>query len=205
MNANFCHSEVCTKKKAPWLEACCSVKATLQTYSNMANHHCSKETFKLHLQPLRGKNKSSKRTEGKRALCADAVPDGVSKAVGGSGRTQHPLLPGARGFASLGGHLPACGSEHWDFQLPSVIHVAALASGTWKWDIPTVFRTSEVCTYSSAPHILFFFFPFLFSPVSIKFWGQKHPVLVLTRLTTDTALHSSTPLMSCLCQRGLIV
>lgn len=146
------------KKKAPWLEACCSVKAILQTYSNMVNHRCSKETFKLHIQPLRGKNKSSKRTDEKRALCADAVPDGVSKAVGGSGRTQHPLLPGARGFGSLGGHLPACGSEHWDFQLPLVIHVAALASGTWKWDIPTVFRTSEVCTYSSAPHILFFFF-----------------------------------------------
>lgn len=96
----------CTKKKkkrAPWQKACCSVKATLQTYSNMVNHHCSKETFKLHIQPLRGKNTSSSGMDGKRALCADAVPDGVSRAVGGSDRTQHPLLPGARGFASLGG------------------------------------------------------------------------------------------------------
>lgn len=91
------------KNKTPWLEACCSVKATLQTYSNTVNHLCSKETFKLHIQPLRGKNTSSKRRDGKRALCADAVPDGVSRAAGGSGRAQHPLLPGARGFASLGG------------------------------------------------------------------------------------------------------
>lgn len=129
--------------------------------------------------------------------------------VQGCGRFRQDSASSAawgRGFASLGG---ICGSEHWDFQLPLLIHVAALASGIWKRDIAAIIETSEVCTYSSGRYILFSFFPpfsfLFFLPLSIKFWGQKHPVLVLTGLTTDRALHSSTPLMSCLCQRGLIV
>lgn len=84
--------------------------------------------------------------------------------VQGCGRFRQDSASSAawgRGFASLGG---ICGSEHWDFQLPLLIHVAALASGIWKWDIAAIIETSEVCTYSSGRYILFSFFSPLFLP-----------------------------------------
>lgn len=84
--------------------------------------------------------------------------------------------PWGQGFCKPGRHLPACGSEHWDFQLPSLIHMSALASGTWKWDIPTIVETSGVCTYSFGPYILFNFFslflPF-FPPCFNQILGTK--------------------------------
>lgn len=102
----------------------------------------------------------------------------VSRAVGGSGRAQHPLLPGA-------GVLPA-----WEasvdvstgissFPCSSMWLHLQVEFGIWKWDIPAIIETSEVCTYSSGHYILFFFFfslflPF-FPPCFNKILGTKTP------------------------------
>lgn len=82
--------------------------------------------------------------------------------------------PWGQGFCKPGRHLPACGRELWDFQLPLLIRMAALASGTWKWDIPAIIETSEVCTYSSGPYIIFFPFSFLFSSLFQSNFGDKN-------------------------------
>lgn len=130
----------------------------------------------------------------------------VSRAVGGSGRTQHPLLPGA-------GVLPA-----WEASVEVSTGISSFPCSSMWLHLQVEFGNGTLLLLSrlqrsahtllAATFFSLFFPPFsflFFLPLSIKFWGQKHPVLVLTGLTTDRALHSSTPLMSCLCQRGLIV
>lgn len=174
MNANFCHSEVYTKKPTPWLEACCSVKATLQTYSNMVNHHCSKETFKLHMV-AKTQNTSSKRTDGKRALCADAVPDGCP----GLWEVQAGLsilCCLGQGFCQPGRHL-------WKWALGFPASPGHPCGCTCKWNL----ETGHCCYYRDfrGLHILFWplhsflffsplFLPF-FPPSFNKILGTKTP------------------------------
>lgn len=96
------------KKIAPWLEACFSVKASLQTYSNMLNPCCSERHSSFAFRPCVAKThpwrELTARINGKRASCADAFcGDSMSGSVGGCSRAHHPLVSGTWGFMSLVG------------------------------------------------------------------------------------------------------
>lgn len=77
----------------------------------------------------------------------------------------------------------AQGGEQWVFQLPLLIRMAALASGTWEWDMPTIIETSR------GLHILLW--PLPFSPCFYPILGTKKP-----RTAADQAYnwHSSSQL-----------
>lgn len=123
------------------------------------------------------------RMEGRRASCADALPgDNMSGSLGGSGRAQHPPVPGAWGFASLGGICPAVpcpGRRAVGFPVP----LARTHGCAREWHLGMGhsychrdFRRSAHTPL--APAFFFFFFNFFlflpfFSPVSIQFRGQK--------------------------------
>lgn len=124
----------------------------------MVNHCCSEMTFKLHIQPLHGKNTSSERTasedEWKRASYAAVLPgDGMSGLWEAAAELSILLSLEVR---EPGRYLPGC-TLPVDFQLPLLLHVAACASGIWERNIPPI-KTS------GGLHILLWPLPFFLFP-----------------------------------------